>query len=250
MHARTPKNESRKTSRTPPTHQLMHCTPSFPMAGILSSILPSPSHPYSNLFHNTATNPASMPAHLALLALLSLLTFPGSIIAAEGEQGVVEALYRGPLLVLPPSPPSSPHLPPAGHLWTVTWQDDAQGYKLSSSSLPLSTGGRMLAHGTLSDASVDVSGWWQLAIATSDLDLDQVEGKGRGHKTGKRERSHGRIATSTRFEKENDEDDDTAWMLRRWYSAGLLEGYVTAPLIAEYALNAKHSLFDAHHFPR
>ena len=52
------------------------------------------------------------------------------------------------------------------------------------------------------------------------------------------------------FGKENDDDEDAAWMLRQWYAAGLNEGYLTALLIAEYAYNAKHSLFGAHHYPR
>ena len=107
----------------------------------------------------------------------------------------------------------------------------------------------MLAHGTLSDASVDVSGWWQLAINT-DIDLDGHEGKGAEYKKGNLGRSGDKTAVPMHFRKESNEDEDAAWILRRWYAAGLLEGYLTAPLIAEYAYNAKHSLFGAHHYPR
>lgn len=168
---------------------------------------------------------------------------------AESDKDVIESLFRGPLSVLSPSPPPPPHLPPAGHLWTVVWRDEAQGYKLSSSSSASSTGSRTLAHGTLSNASVDQSGWWQLAISTA-LDLDKDEAKGRAYKTGKRGRKSDIPDMPAHFAEKKREDEDIAWMLRRWYAAGLLEGYLTAPLIAEYALNAKHSLFGAHHYPR
>lgn len=104
----------------------------------------------------------------------------------------------------------------------------------------------MLAHGTLSNASVDVSGWWQLAISTTDIDIDGLEDK-----NGNLGRSNDKTAVPPHvFEMESNEEEDAAWMLRRWYAAGLLEGYLTAPLIAEYAYNAKHSLFGAHHYPR
>lgn len=154
---------------------------------------------------------------------------------------MVEALFCAPLVVLPPSRPLPPHLPPAGHVWTVAWQDEAQGYTLSSSPSTFPKK-RLLAHGTISDASVDRFGWWQLALdmLTTDLDLDGHEDKGAEYKKGNLGRSNDNAY----------EDEDAAWMLRRWYSAGLLEGYLTAPLIAEYAYNAKHSLFGAHHYPR
>lgn len=175
--------------------------------------------------------------------LVALLFLPLSSIA-ETNQGVVESFYRAPLDVLPSSPPLPPHLPPAGRLWTVAWQDDAQGYTLSSSSPSISPEKRLLAHGTLLDASVDVSGWWQLAISTTDL-------VGAEYKNGNLGRNNDKTAMPPRvFGEENDDDEEAAWMLRRWYAAGLLEGYLTAPLIAEYAYNAKHSLFGAHHYPR
>ena len=105
---------------------------------------------------------------------------------------------------------------------------------------------------------MDRSGWWQLAI-TTDIDLDGHEGEDAEYnKKDHLGRSYDKTILPTHFGYENNDDDynddnddnDAAWMLRRWYAAGLLEGYVTAPLMAEYALNAKHSLFGAHHYPR
>jgi len=125
--------------------------------------------------------------------LVALLFLRASI--AETNQGVVESFYRAPLVVLPPSPPLPSHLPPAGRLWTVAWQDEAQGYTLSSSSSSTSPEKRLLAHGMISDVSVNVSGWWQLAIST-DIDLDGHEGKGGEY----------------RYKNGN---EDAAWMLRR-----------------------------------
>lgn len=193
-----------------------------------------------------------------LVALLSF--FPLSSVA-KGEQGVVESLYCAPLVVLPPSPPLPPHLPPVGRLWTVAWQGETQGYILSSTPSSMDPKRRLLAQGLISNASVNHSGWWQLAIRT-DIDLDDHKDEGAEYKEkGDLGRSHDKtigLRHQNRDDDNNnngkddgkDDNEHAAWILRRWYAAGLLEGYVTAPLMAEYALNAKHSLFGAHHYPR
>jgi len=168
------------------------------------------------------------------------------LLVSNAKSRQIESLFRGPVLVHPLTP--TPSLEPSsGQLWTVAWQEKSQSYVLSPSPDP-SLYDLMLAHGTLSNDSVHRSGWWQLAIDTDRGSID-IERPPERQKSSKNDTSHEESLESKQRLKSQPTDEEV-WDLRRWYAAGLLEGYMSAPLVAEYAQNAKHSLFGANHYPR